>query len=681
MSNVSKINGYLIKDATARSDLSNEITRSINKDNDLDSKINTETTNRTNSNNDLQSQITYEISNRTSADSNLQTQINSLANGSPLVASSTSEMIDTTKTYVNTTDGNWYYYDGTEWQIGGTYQATEDSETLTDLDIKLKSITSESDYNLFNPYTCKNNYGLSTADGSESTNSSYFISDYIDLSNASGYVLKVGCNYPIYKVCFYDTSKTFISTVTGGTTTYVTEIPQNAVYCKLQFSKTEVSYDNRYKITCYDKGYILNELPYYPINYNDIENNSLVVSNLSDSIANTIVSESIKLNINPFKSYDFSFGRINTASGEMNMDHQLILTPRSYYIPKNTTISTTSDYAIIIFKYAKNGTFITRYNDTASTSVKILDNGFYKIVMRKPVESLLSDNDKNNMISSLSFEYDNEEKLLYTGEKVDLKTNSLIYDNTNITTFGQDACQYNGKIFEFNSSGQFKVIDIATKTTYTGFELDQYSTIKPHCNCVCFSNEFYSQSDPYPLLYVNAYNTAGLPKGTCYVHRITENNNSYTTTLIQTITIGFTDNEIWTVSGDTRNYGNFLVDTDNGHLIVYTLRDNYTRFFIFDLPDTSESSITLTTTDIIEYFDCEFFNYIQGGHYTNGKVYSLDGIGTSENPIGYLHVFDLVEKELVTTIDLKSLMYEPEAIFEYQNELWVGQDKFISLKF
>lgn len=44
--------------------------------------------------------------------------------GSPLVASSTSEMTDTTKTYVNTTDGNWYYYDGTTWAIGGTYQST-----------------------------------------------------------------------------------------------------------------------------------------------------------------------------------------------------------------------------------------------------------------------------------------------------------------------------------------------------------------------------------------------------------------------------------------------------------------------------------------------------------------------------------------------------------------------------
>lgn len=45
--------------------------------------------------------------------------------GSPLVASSITEMTDTTRVYVNTTDGHWYYYNGTSWEAGGVYQATE----------------------------------------------------------------------------------------------------------------------------------------------------------------------------------------------------------------------------------------------------------------------------------------------------------------------------------------------------------------------------------------------------------------------------------------------------------------------------------------------------------------------------------------------------------------------------
>ena len=54
---------------------------------------------------------------------NLSNEINRLASGSPLVASSISEMTDTTRIYVNTTDGHWYWYNGSAWTDGGTYQA------------------------------------------------------------------------------------------------------------------------------------------------------------------------------------------------------------------------------------------------------------------------------------------------------------------------------------------------------------------------------------------------------------------------------------------------------------------------------------------------------------------------------------------------------------------------------
>ena len=74
---------------------------------------------------------------------NLQNEINSLASGSPLVASSTSEMIDTSKVYVNTTNGHWYWYNGTAWEDGGVYQATEDSDTVNKLEIVKMDKTAE----------------------------------------------------------------------------------------------------------------------------------------------------------------------------------------------------------------------------------------------------------------------------------------------------------------------------------------------------------------------------------------------------------------------------------------------------------------------------------------------------------------------------------------------------------
>ena len=69
--------------------------------------------------NQMRTDLEGEINTKTA---NLQAQISGLASGTPLVATSTAGMTDTSKVYVNTTDGNWYYYDGDSWEIGGTYQ-------------------------------------------------------------------------------------------------------------------------------------------------------------------------------------------------------------------------------------------------------------------------------------------------------------------------------------------------------------------------------------------------------------------------------------------------------------------------------------------------------------------------------------------------------------------------------
>lgn len=72
----------------------------------------------------INNKVDQEANSRLSADGSLQAQISGLASGSPLVASSTTGMTDTSKVYVNTTDGKWYYYDGDSWEIGGTYQTS-----------------------------------------------------------------------------------------------------------------------------------------------------------------------------------------------------------------------------------------------------------------------------------------------------------------------------------------------------------------------------------------------------------------------------------------------------------------------------------------------------------------------------------------------------------------------------
>ena len=98
--------------------------------NELNEKINSTKT-------ELRGEITNavgaEADIRSSADTALQNQISGLASGAPIPVASTSDMTDTTKIYLLTTDGHWYYYDGDSWEDGGAYQATvlDTDKTLT----------------------------------------------------------------------------------------------------------------------------------------------------------------------------------------------------------------------------------------------------------------------------------------------------------------------------------------------------------------------------------------------------------------------------------------------------------------------------------------------------------------------------------------------------------------------
>lgn len=61
----------------------------------------------------------------------LQREISGIASGTPPTADSTDDMDHEVSTvYINTTDGNWYYYNGTDWTSGGTYGGATTSTTF-----------------------------------------------------------------------------------------------------------------------------------------------------------------------------------------------------------------------------------------------------------------------------------------------------------------------------------------------------------------------------------------------------------------------------------------------------------------------------------------------------------------------------------------------------------------------
>ncbi len=145
-------------------------------------------------------------------------------------------------------------------------------------------------------------------------------------------------------------------------------------------------------------------------------------------------------------------------------------------------------------------------------------------------------------------------------------------------TSGQDGAIWNNYIFRFDHKGFCAVLDFNTKESVSYFYLDGLDKIIPHSNAVCFGPYKYSEDDEFPLLYTNVYNTykneTNRREGICCVYRIKRNGIEFTTRLVQTIKIGFTDVKgLWISENvkDVRPYGNFIVDGKNKKLYAYTI--------------------------------------------------------------------------------------------------------------
>ena len=264
----------------------------------------------------------------------------------------------------------------------------------------------------------------------------------------------------------------------------------------------------------------------------------------------------------------------------------------------------------------------------------------------------------------------------------------------------QDGAIFNNFLFRFGTIGECSVYDMNEIEAATGlinatalcsFVLDKHELIVPHSNAVCFGNEYYSQDDEFPLLYSNIYNNYAKTEeplvGVCCVYRIQRNENVFTSTLVQIIEVGFTnDISLWRSTlepSDVRPYGNFTVDTATSTLYAFTMRDaaNSTRYFAFDLPKLSSGvvdehygvkKVTLNVCDIKDQFDVEYHHYVQGACYHNGKIYSVEGFTNDKKNPPALRIIDLGTKkqelyvmfeELGTTVEAEMIDFKGDVCY------------------
>ena len=111
-------------------DVQDEINNKLNemaKDGTLTQLINNIFTDLKNDYFALQTSVNSEIA-------SMNKKIDNSVSNYPLVADSIDKMTDKSKIYVNTSDGNWYYYNGTNWISGGIYQAEKISPNNIQVD-------------------------------------------------------------------------------------------------------------------------------------------------------------------------------------------------------------------------------------------------------------------------------------------------------------------------------------------------------------------------------------------------------------------------------------------------------------------------------------------------------------------------------------------------------------------
>lgn len=138
---------------------------------------------------------------------NLQSQISSLASGSPLVASSVSGMTDTSRVYVNTSDGKWYYYNGSSWVSGGIYQ----SAGIDSKEIKLNNFDDKLKTDLYDVVTANDVVWSKTSlyQGNENWDAKVITSPFIYMPKGS--IITFNSEKYKTRITLYDDNKNYIS--------------------------------------------------------------------------------------------------------------------------------------------------------------------------------------------------------------------------------------------------------------------------------------------------------------------------------------------------------------------------------------------------------------------------------------------------------------------------------------
>ena len=187
----------------------------------------------------------------------LENVVNGIAGGAPIVVASTSAMTDTEQIYVLSTNGNWYYHNGSAWVAGGEYGAVATDATLTqsgipadaktvgdrlaivdDIDASVNGIYSKN-------YTDGKNFYVYGVIHEIIDDPDASISDYVPVTVGAGEQISFFYTDDLndskkYYLWFFDENKEFIKSFVRSNGAFIRKnltVPEGAAFVKISFKK------------------------------------------------------------------------------------------------------------------------------------------------------------------------------------------------------------------------------------------------------------------------------------------------------------------------------------------------------------------------------------------------------------------------------------------------------------
>ena len=233
----------------------------------------------------------------------------------------------------------------------------------------------------------------------------------------------------------------------------------------------------------------------------------------------------------------------------------------------------------------------------------------------------------------------------YFGEKIPSKVNSFDFSKLFSMSYGssdssQDLEIYDDYLFvAFSESDTIKVYSMANYSLLATIPVSIH-----HGGGIQFSNEFYSNGDPFPLLYVG-----GWTDNLINILRITNTGGSWSATVTKTLYIPTTEGYYMAPSLDNENNIMYCYGYKNSS--YQPGNDNKMKLVKCDLSQLTDNGDSTFTPLILDSIETPYMGVNQGRKYYSGRLYV--GFANTSSPHNARFVaIDVNDGHTVTDIDM-----------------------------